>query len=268
MKKISEPFFAEERQQRIIELLHRDSKLLVVDLSDYFNVSKSTIRNDLNELENKGLLKRTYGGAIYNSKTAFEQDSVQKEVRNRKQKEAIAALAVEAIEDGDTIALDSGTTCMEIARKMANKKGLTVILNDIRIAAFLEENSDATILIGGGILRKGFHCMLGSPTIEFFSRYNADKVFLGVNGLSVRKGITTPDLSHAEVKRKMLEISNMKIVVCDSSKIGHIGLVAISQLNDIDKIITDSRIFPEDMSAIEECGVEVIVARVGEEPDK
>lgn len=259
-----ELYFAEERQQRIIELLNKYSKLTVVDLSDYFNVSKSTVRNDLKELESMGLLKRTYGGAIKNTKTAFEQSSKQKEVRNRKEKEAIAALAVDCIEDGDVIALDSGTTCMEIARRMINKKGLTVISNDIKIAAFLEENSDATILVVGGILRKGFHCTIGYPAIDFLSTYNADKVFLGVNGLSVSKGITTPDPNHAEVKRKMLEIANMKIVVCDSSKINNIGLVSISRLNKIDKIITDSNIMQDDKKAIEECGVEVTVAEVGD----
>ena len=161
MKPQSEhPLFAEERKGQILELLRQKSKLLVPELCDYFDVSPATIRNDLRDLENERKLKRTHGGAISLEKTSFELDSRHKEIRNMEQKRQIAACAAKLIEDGDTIILDTGTTTLELAKCLSGKRDLTIVLNDIEIASLLEESTQANLILIGGTLRHGFHCIL------------------------------------------------------------------------------------------------------------
>ena len=174
-KQKKEPLFAEERKSRIIELLNENSKLVVPDLCDYFEVSPATIRNDLRELENGGLLKRTHGGAILNTKTGYELNSYQKGVKNLAAKQAIARYAVNLVDDGDTIAIDTGTTTLEFAKLLAGKNGITAVVNDIGIAKQLEENSDTNIILTGGILRRNFHCTIGPIAQKALEGLSVDK---------------------------------------------------------------------------------------------
>ena len=136
-----EPLFAQERQKEILALLEAEQKVLVPQLCRQFSVSPATIRNDLNDLEARGLLRRTHGGAI---------PTAQKTVRRMAEKQAIAACAAAMVENGETIAIDTGTTTLELARCLLARTGLTVGTNDLKIAALLEEQSDATIILIGG----------------------------------------------------------------------------------------------------------------------
>ncbi len=137
-----EVLFAEERQSRILKLLKKEHKVLVPQLCELYGVSPATIRNDLNDMESRGLLKRTHGGAILNTKMGFEQNVEQKLTRNSREKEAIAKIAAEYVEDGDAIAIDTGTTTLAFARCLTEKKNLTVITNDLNIAAFLDAETE------------------------------------------------------------------------------------------------------------------------------
>ena len=130
----AEPMFAEERQNQILQLLRRQKKLLVSELCDTFGVSPATIRNDLNDLERQGLLRRTHGGAIAGTKINFEPTSVEKDVANREQKMAIGQAAAELVEEGDTIAVDTGTTTYYLAQALSGKSRLTVVTPDLVIA--------------------------------------------------------------------------------------------------------------------------------------
>ncbi len=255
-----EPLFAEERQARIVELLGQRHKLLVPELCDYFTVSPATIRNDLNELEERGLLKRTHGGAISNVGTGYEQNSQQKAVKNRELKEAVAARAAELVKDGDTIAIDTGTTMEAFAARIAQKRSLTVVTNDCRIASLLEEQSDAAVILTGGALRKGFHCTVGPVALETLSGLRVDKTFLATNGLTLESGLTTPDMNQAEVKRAMLRIGGQRILLCDSTKIGHDSFARVADIDAVDVLVTDKGIPPEVMLALAEKEVQVRIA--------
>ena len=151
-----EPIFAEERQEKILSMLMISNKLLVNDLCNEFSVSPATIRNDLNLLEKKGLLKRTYGGAISCSKIGFELTSDQKEHAYSKQKHRIAEYAINLIENGDIIALDSGTTTYCLAELFTKKNNITVVTTDTRISNLLENYSGVSVILAGGLIRKGF----------------------------------------------------------------------------------------------------------------
>jgi DeoR family fructose operon transcriptional repressor len=259
-KSKKEPLFAEERKSRILKLLADNAKLLVPDICEIFGVSPATARNDLRELENAGLLKRTHGGAINISGAGFELNSYQKEVEHRPEKQKIAKLAVNFVNDGDIIAIDTGTTTLEFARLLPAKKRLTVVLNDIIIAGYLEEHSDANVILIGGSMRRNFHCMVGPIAIGSMQGLSVDKAFIATNGISSKKGLTTPDLNQAEVKKTMIEIASQVIVLCDSSKIGNNGFAQAAPISAVHCLITDSGIQPGDLEEFKALGIDVRIA--------
>lgn len=238
----SQPLFAEERQEQIITLLSKNTKLLVPELCDYFQVSPATIRSDLRDLAAKGRLKRTHGGAIPISKTIFEPTSDDKKIQNSAEKQAIATLAADMVDNGDTIAIDAGSTMLELAKKLVKKQDLTIVVNDLNIALYLEQHTQANVIVLGGNLRKGQQCTVGPITLSALTSLNVDKVFLATNAFLPEKGFMTPDMNQAEVKKAMLRCASEKIVLCDSSKIGKISFVEFAKLHEVDKLVTDSKI--------------------------
>ncbi len=137
---VNQPLFAEERREHILKLLEKNSKILVPELCEVFEVSPATIRSDLRDLESEKKLKRTHGGAILLRKAAFEPNSRLKEVEHIEEKQRIAVCAAQQIDDGDTIALDTGTTTFELAKCLTSKRNLTVVTNDLKISRHFCEN--------------------------------------------------------------------------------------------------------------------------------
>ena len=252
-----EPLFAQERQKEILALLEAEQKVLVPQLCRQFSVSPATIRNDLNDLEARGLLRRTHGGAIPLSRTGLELTTAQKTVRRMAEKQAIAACAAAMVENGETIAIDTGTTTLELARCLLARTGLTVVTNDLKIAALLEEQSDATIILIGGCVRRGFHCTIGPLAMQGMAELRVDRCFMATNGLTVHSGMTTPDIGHAEVKRHLLRMGQQVILLCDSEKIGKDSFAVVEGLESVDVLITDAKLRPEQKSALEEAGLDV-----------
>ena len=246
------PLFAEERRDRIVKILEENSKILVPELCDHFEVSPATIRKDLRDLEGKGRLKRTHGGAIPLRQASFEPNSHLKEAENIEEKHRIAVCAAGFIENGDTIALDTGTTTLELAKCLTAKKDLTVMTNDLKIASFLENNSDANIILVGGVLRRNFHCTTGPMTVSSMTAFNVDKAFMASNAFSLEKGFTTPGIDQAEVKKAMISTASQIFVLLDSSKLGRISFIKFADINDIDKLITDTNIGRKTVQAIED----------------
>ena len=255
----TESIFAEERKDRILTLLEGKQKVTVSELSREFGVSEVTIRKDLNSLENMGLLKRTHGGAISIYGTRFELPTVEKVVKNKEEKQKIGAYAASLIQDGESILLDSGTTTLEIARNLRNARNLTVVVNDLNVAGVLEPYPGIEVIVLGGTLRKGVSSLVGPITLNALSNLYVDKLFLGANGISIERGITTPDMVHAETKRKMTEMAREVIVVADSSKMGHISFASVVPLSKVDLIITDRGIAPEYVEKLEEKQVQVVI---------
>lgn len=236
------PLFASERREQIVQLLRERSKILVPELCEHFNVSPATIRGDLRDLENEGRLKRTHGGAVPLGKAGFEHASSAKLVEHIEEKTRIARKASEFVEDGDTIALDTGTTVLEMARFLTDRKNLSVVTNDVDIAKFLENNSDANIILIGGMLRRGFHCTTGPMTVAAISSLNVDKAFMATNAFSLDKGFTTPNFEHAEAKRALFSIASEVTMLIDSSKIGRISFIKFADIGDIDRFVTDDKV--------------------------
>lgn len=242
--------FAEERRQQIITILKNNKKIIVPELCTHFGVSASTIRNDLRELEEAKLIKRTHGGAIAISKVNLEPTPAAKETIMHPQKEAIANLAATLVDDGDTIAISTGTTSFEFAKKILDKKKLTVVLNDIHIASFLESNSNFTLFVLGGIIRRGFHYL--NATGMSIPHISIDKIFFSCNGLSISNGATVPDFYLANNVKNLIELASEAILLCDSSKLGSISFAQIVPYEKINKVVIDDDANPNDIKLLRE----------------
>lgn len=229
--------FAEERKQKILELLSENKKIVVPELCNYFGVSASTIRNDLRDLNKAKLITRTHGGAISNTNNVKEYLPSEKKTLMYEQKAAIGKAAAELVEDGGTIAISTGTTSLEFAKNIVDKKDLTVVVNDIHIAAFLEENSDITLFMMGGILRSRFHYV--NTTHDMMPRINIDKMFFSCNALSTEIGATVPDYQLSSSIREIMRRSKQKVLLCDSSKVGSVSFAQVASMADIDTIVID-----------------------------
>jgi len=256
-----EQAFVEERKREILEYVTARHRASVGELCARFGVSSATMRSDLRDLEEGGLLVRTHGGAMVKDKARFEPDAKEKEDRSSAEKRAIALLAVERVEDGDTIVLDTGSTTLELAALLGSKRDITVLTNDLAIALRLEDHPTATIHVLGGVVRKRFHCTVGSRAEESLEGLTVDKAFMGANAFSVDKGGSTPDLQTAGLKRLMMSIADKAYLLVDSSKLGKNSFAGFAPPGAIDCLVTDA-IAEEDAKALEELGVEVLAASI------
>ncbi len=231
--------FAEERKNKIVDYINERRRVTVPELCEHFSVSGATMRNDLRELDDSGMITRTHGGAIKKSRTGYEPLIDNRSQRNLDSKKKIAETALLEIEDGDTIILETGTTVKELAKVLHLKKNLTVVTNDITIAAELETQGTCEVLMIGGLLRTGFHCTVGYGMFSNIGALSVDKAFLGTNSFSLKKGASTPDLSQSEVKRQMMEIASKVIILCDHSKLETDSFINFAPPDRVDLIITD-----------------------------
>ncbi|MBN2347977.1 MAG: DeoR/GlpR transcriptional regulator [Bacteroidales bacterium] len=250
-----------ERRKSIINLLSEAGQVIVTDLSNRFKVSEVTIRNDLEQLEQKNLLIRARGGAmIVEPGVSFDKRISDKHKLNYKDKARIGRKTIELINENDTIILDSGTTTMEVARNLENIKELTVITNALNIVNQLINFQNINVIIPGGYLRKHSQSLVGPLAEKSFRNFYVDKVFMGVDGFDTSKGIYTPNIEEAHLNNIMIEIAKEVILVTDSSKFKRKSLTFICPVNKINKVVTDEGISPEDIRRLEDEGVEVIIA--------
>jgi len=241
----------------IVEILNRDGRVLVGALAKQFRTSQVTIRKDLDILQTHGRIHRTHGGALPAQEGALEDPSLrEKEKLHRKEKLQIAAAAAGLVKEGQVVILDSGTTTTAIARALRKFKNLTVITNAVNIAAELS-GSSLEVILTGGTLRKNSFSLVGPIAEETLHRLNADILFLGVDGLDVHYGLSTPNLLEAKVNRAMMDVARVTVAVCDSSKFGRRSLSSIAPLSAVHHLITDRGIPKPDLTALKKMGIQV-----------
>ncbi|MFA9398305.1 MAG: DeoR/GlpR family DNA-binding transcription regulator [Clostridiaceae bacterium] len=236
--------FSQERKQSILNKLELEGTVLVSKLSKEFEVSEVTIRRDIKELEEKSLLTRTFGGAVPIEFKKFEPSFNEKKDKYLDEKIKIGKVAASLIKDDDTILLDSGTTTLEIARNLT-AKNLTVITNSLDISLLLSNKNNINLIIIGGSYRLPTRSIVGALTLDIINKFIVDKAFIGVNCVSIKNGLTTPDINEALTKKAMINIANNVIIVADHSKFNKITLSKICGFADIDFIITDNNIDKE-----------------------
>lgn len=234
-----------ERRDNIIQILNKEGKVRVDELSEQFSVTTVTIRNDLDFLEKKGILHRTHGGALIRKNVYEDPTLEEKQKLHSEEKQHIGKKAVEMIEDGDSILLDSGTTTLEISRHLEGKKNLTVMTNAMQIAMDLVGKSEITVMLTGGTVRSESYSLVGPDSENMINNYFFDKLFLGVDGLDIEHGLTTPNPMEAQLNRMMVERAQKVIAVTDSSKFGRHSFSYICDLDVISTVITDKNISEE-----------------------
>jgi DeoR/GlpR family transcriptional regulator of sugar metabolism len=246
----------DERRTQIIDLLERHGNVRVEDLSDQFNVSLVTIRKDLTELESRGLLQRTHGGAVFTQKSRFNPSFQEKLHLQSLEKTAIANAALEFVCEGDAIILDAGSSTLALAQAMKGKfDSLFVLTNSIAIALELIGMPWEVVLLGGQVRHHSL-ALIGPSTISLLEDYHVDKVFLGTTGVSLEGGYSTPNPLEAQTKRAMIKTAKERFVLADASKLGHATLSSFAKLEEVNLLITAGHV-PEEFKR----GLEVLDQR-------
>jgi len=252
---------AEERKNKIIQMLKTDGIVKIDQLADVFNVSIYTIRRDLTDLEKKGLLKKTHGGAIRIEKSMWLPTPEEGLKEAAEQKKSIAHLAASHIEDGDTVFLMGSTITHMMIPHISNKE-ITVVTNSLDVAKSLSSfDSIDTILIGGKVKNyKGN--ILGSRAIGDVSNYHFDKSFIPCGGIHHKWGITTSTIDSADFIKAVINSTRENILVADYRKIGRVTFAKICNVNCVKILITDSK---ADKNEIQEIAKAQIIVEIAKE---
>ena len=254
-----------ERHTKIVEMVLDKGSISIADITSLFNVSEMTARRDLNELDRQGLLRRVHGGAVANLGRSYEPPFSTRVVKNQLAKQAIGRAAADLIFDGDSIALDVGTTTLEIVPYLKNKRNLTIVTSCLQIAnavvSHLSLEVDARLILTGGIVRPRELSMIGAIAEQIYHELHVDKAFIGVGGISLEDGLTEYNFEDTQIKKVLLRTAREKIVVADSSKFGVTAFATIAPLTAIDWVVTDDHTPLEVVEALQQSGIKVILAR-------
>lgn len=257
----------EQRYREILNLMKETGSITTSTLKKKLDVSSETVRRDLDNMESQGLLQRTHGGAIL-----LEQDSRESIIssniyepfhqrggQNIKSKIEVAELAAQYIEEGQSVALDSGTTSYELARVLKRKfHSLTVVTNSLAIANELSDAHGITLVLTGGIFKPDEAAFTSDIATLIFAKIRINTFFLTTCGISVEHGVTYQRVDEIEVQDKMMECSDKTIVIADSSKLGVNSLIKMCDVNRISQIITDSCATKRQMAPFEAAHIPIV----------
>lgn len=256
-------FLTGARRMGIVEVVVREGRARVGELSEKFGVSEVTIRGDLEVLAREGRLIRDRGGALALTPPTISLAFEGRSQHNLMAKRAIGKFAATLVEPGETILLDAGTTVMEMAKFLVASPPsapLTVVTNGLNIATYLGARPDWRILLAGGWLDRNSLSTLGPLAERDIDDLVVDKVFLGAHALSAAFGVTDTSIEAARAKAAMVRSGRHVVLLADSSKWNQTGFARAVQLSQIGQLITDDGLPPEAKAAIEACGVRVHIA--------
>lgn len=250
-----------KRQNEILLFLTEVKTAKIEQLSKVFEVSVETIRRDLLELEQQSAVKRIRGGAVFNNYRAKEIEYEKRMGHNHAEKRAIARLAVGYIHDGDALAINNGTSNIELARIIKEThKNLTVITNSPTIAFVLNENETHQIFLPAGNLRRHNKSLVGGICLDSLENFKVDKCILNIDGLSAADGVMEYNTEEAAVARKMLEISLTHMILCEYSRFNEVAFNRVCPANAIDYIFTDWHVTAKEIREWNTVNVKVLSA--------
>ena len=261
---MSKALIPAQRRARIREYLEVHKFVHIADLSEMLDVSEATIRRDLEELEKRGDLERTHGGAIRNQRVNLEEDYAERTQLFPDEKRWIGALAASMIEDGDIVFINSGTTSTELIRHIPSNLNITVLTNNV-IAALEVRAVDFELILLGGTFQPISNSVGGRYAIENLGRVYADKAFISVDGISLKYGCTFPTSEEAEVVHRMMERTRGPIiVVADQTKWGTVSNYEVLRIDQIDRLIIDDGLDENARAALADHSVDVFIANKSE----
>ncbi|KUH38968.1 MULTISPECIES: DeoR/GlpR family DNA-binding transcription regulator [Streptomyces] len=252
--------YAPERQQEILRLAREGGRVDVLSLAEEFQVTAETIRRDLKALDRAGLVRRVHGGAIPAGRLDFEPDLAERESTAADQKDRIARAALAALPEEGSVILDAGSTVGRIAAALPLDRPLTVVTHALTTAARLADHPGIALHLVGGRVRHRTRAAVDAWALRAYGEIRADVAFLGTNGFSLAHGLTTPDLAEAAVKRAAIGAARRVVLLADSAKHGQDHFARFGDLTDVDLLITDEGLAPQDAAAIEAAGTEVVRA--------
>ena len=255
------PMLPAERRQKILDIIARELTIRVSNLSDLLGVSEMTIRRDLDVLGERGLVERTHGGAVYIKRRSPGKFQYASSVQtNPDERTRIARTAAGLIEPHDMVYLGEGATTPEMMHFIDPDMPFSIFTNNLGVAPQFRSRAAELIVLGGAYSAET-HALAGPITMEQIRQINASKVFLGVDGLSLRSGLTTPDLDIAAIERSMIHYTRGKVIaMADHSKFGLVAEVVVAPIQQIAVIITDQKVPQGFQKDLKQAGVEVIVA--------
>lgn len=250
----------EGRRRRILELIDCEGMVRAADLGIMFGVTPATIRRDLEALEDEALIRRVHGGAVGVRGRGSESPFPLRSSRNEAAKRRIGWAAARLVANGESLALDVGTTALELARHLRAWRNLTIITHNLRAAVELVAQPSHRVLVSGGQLRADELSLTGHLAQRTHGEFFVDKLFLGAAGVSTPEGITEFNIEDALVKQGMLAQAKERILLADRSKFGHVALTRVCRLAEVHRLVTDAPPGHELAQALADAGVEVIVA--------
>jgi DeoR family fructose operon transcriptional repressor len=250
----------EERRLQIAAQLRRDARVRVDDLARRFDVSGETVRRDLQVLEERGLLRRVYGGAVISNAAPMQARLEEPRGSVETSERALATLAATLIEPGDTIVVYGGPVAVELARALPASYSGRVLCAGLNVAAELAGRDGIDVLLAGGTLRAPELTCSGSVTERFFGEYFADKAFISAGGLHARAGLTGRDPADIAVAQVIVRQARECYVLADAASVGRSALGRIAPLSEVTAVIADAGTDADEVRALTAAGVKVLVA--------
>lgn len=245
------------REEEILAIVSEKKKIEVNELSALLNVSKVTIRKDLDKLEARGLLHRQHGYALLNNLDDINYRLAQ----NYDQKRKIALEASKIVNDGEVIMIESGSTCALLAEELAfNRNDITIVTNSCFIASYVRKAESVKVILLGGEYQKESQVNVGPLVKQVINEFYVDKLFVGIDGFDARRGFTGSDITRCDTTRTLATAANQTIVLTDSSKFSQNGLVSEFGFSEISKVFTDKHINREALAFLEKEKISVFTA--------
>jgi DeoR family transcriptional regulator, aga operon transcriptional repressor len=252
------------RSEQIVKFLLKSGSATIEDLLEVAGSSAPSIRRDLARLENRGLIRRTHGGAelaepLLYEPFRYDSSFIAREQRRASEKRRIGLAAAEMVREGETVGLSAGTTTTHIGRSLRHREKIQIVTNAINIGMELSNRTSIrTYLTGGVVLWAWSFALSGNAALNFLDTVYMDKVFLSVTGLDAERGATSLEADEALVYRKMLKQAKEVIIVTDSSKLGKVSPAIICPASEIHAVITDTGATSEQVAPFERQGTRVV----------
>lgn len=246
------------RRARMLELIRQSGECSIDTLAGEFSVSSMTIRRDLQDMADEGLVIRTHGGATPAPKISFEFRFLERMHDQTKEKEEIAEIAVSLIQPGQTVMLDSSTTTLAIARKLVDMVGITVVTTSLAIASELFGRSNITVILLGGVLRNNSPDLTGALTENSLELIRADVAFIGADAIDLTGHVYNVNPEIGQLLKRMAGASARVYAVADHTKIGKCALMRFASITDWYGLVTDSGLLRKHVNTLKRAGVALI----------
>jgi DeoR/GlpR family transcriptional regulator of sugar metabolism len=230
---------ATERQEQIAAQLREHGFVRNSELSDLLGVSIVTVRQDIEALQNRGVARKTFGGAVLKGESGLDSAFAQRVAQYREEKRRIGAAAAQLVQPGETILLDAGSTTIEMARRLPEHADITVVTCALNVALEAGTRAGVHVVVCGGELNPRTMSVVGPEVERMLGEVHADRLFLATYGVDLVKGLAERNFAGVQVKRALIAAARQVVLICDSSKFGTCAPVRFAPVNVLHRVITD-----------------------------